>query len=433
MINMVIDFVVSNQVMLGLLVGACLFLPWDARRTHFAARALLGVAALLSLPELLYMMAMPSILNLTVFVALVFLWALLCFDCSVVHAVFTATCAYTVQHITSKLAYMVVVSLYVKAIPVPPWTLLVLLAVFNVLVCAPIYLIFTRSILRDGRLMFNSVRTVLFAAFFLVVAVFLSSVLEENLDATAPTYLSSYLSLGAFCVLFAVTVLSLEITNCGVKRLETENSMLERLLEKDRLQYERAKEDMEKINIRYHDLKQQYSRVPAEERAGLESEMRSLSLRYLTGNKALDIVITQKASLCAQKGVQLICSADGEALGSMKSYHIYSLFGNAIDNAIECLDQVEDRSRRTISVSVTRSGDMAVIRFENYTPAEPVVENGALVTTKEDSESHGYGMRSIKGVAEKYGGTAEFFVRDHVFYLVVALPTAQLRPGVAGA
>ena len=63
----------------------------------------------------------------------------------------------------------------------------------------------------------------------------------------------------------------------------------------------------------------------------------------------------------------------------------------------------------------------------------PVVENGALVTTKEDSESHGYGMRSIKGVAEKYGGTAEFFVRDHVFYLVVALPTAQLRPGVAGA
>ena len=349
------------------------------------------------------------------------------------HAVFTATCAYTVQHITSKLAYMVVVSLYVKAIPVPPWTSLVLLVVFNVLVCVPIYLIFTRSFLRDGRLMFNSVRTVLFAAFFLVVAVFLSSVLEENLDATAPTYLSSYLSLGAFCVLFAVTVLSLEITNCGVKRLETENSMLERLLEKDRLQYERAKEDMEKINIRYHDLKQQYSRVPAEERAGLESEMRSLSLRYLTGNKALDIVITQKASLCAQKGVQLICSADGEVLGSMKSYHIYSLFGNAIDNAIECLDQVEDRSRRTISVSVTSSGDMAVIRFENYTPAEPVVENGALVTTKEDSESHGYGMRSIKGVAEKYGGTAEFFVRDHVFYLVVALPTAQLRPGVAGA
>ena len=420
------DFVFSNQVMLGLLVGACLFSPWDSRRDHFAARAALGAVALLALSELLYMTAMPSILNLISFVALVLLWVLLCFDCSVVHAVFTATCAYTVQHITSKLAYMALIPLAMRCPAIPSWLALVFLATFNVLVCIPIYLNFTRSLLRDGQLMFNSVRTVLFSAFFLVVAVFLSSILEGNLDTGAPTYLSSYLSLGAFCVLFAVTILSLEITNCGVKRLEAENGVLERLLEKDRLQYERAKEDIEKINIRYHDLKQQYSRVSAEERADLESEMRSLNLRYFTGNKALDIVITQKASLCAQKDVQLICSADGEALGSMKSYHIYSLFGNAIDNAIECLEQVADRSRRTISVSVTRSGDMAVIRFENYTPTKPVVEKGSLVTTKEDSESHGYGMRSIKGIAEKYGGTAEFFVRDHVFYLVVALPIARL-------
>ena len=184
---------------------------------------------------------------------------------------------------------------------------------------------------------------------------------------------------------------------------------------------------MEKINIRYHDLKQQYSRVPAEERAGLEDEMRSLNLRYFTGNKALDIVITQKAATCAEKGIQLVCSADGEALGAMKSFHIYSLFGNAIDNAIECLEKVEDRSRRTITLNLARSGEMAVIRVENYTPADPVVEDGSLVTSKDDAANHGFGVKSIKGIAEKYGGTAEFFVRDHVFYLVVALPLAQLR------
>ena len=426
MIGTVVDFITSNQVIIGLLVGACIFAPRDARRSHFAARVTLGVAALLALSELLYMTSMPSILNLTTFVALVFLWVLLCFDCSLVHAVFTATCAYTVQHITSKLTYMLVIGLVMKGVPLPAWSTLAALVAINALVCVPLYLYFTRGLLKDGRLMFNSVRTVLFAAFFLVVAVFLSSVLEENLDSAAPTYLSSYLSLGAFCTLFAVTILSLELTNCGVKRLETENSVLERLLEKDRLQYEQARDNMEKINIRYHDLKQQYSRVPAEERAGLEDEMKSLNLRYFTGNKALDIVITQKAAICAEKDVQLICSADGEALGGMKSYHIYSLFGNAIDNAIECLEKVEDRSRRTITLNLTRMGDMAVIRVENYTPEEPVVENGALVTTKDDASSHGFGVKSIKGIAEKYGGTAEFFVRDHVFYLVVALPVARL-------
>ena len=426
MIGYVVDFITSNQVMIGLLIGACIFSPWDSPRSGFVARALLGTAGLLALSELLYMTSLPSILNLTAFVAQVFLWVLLCFDCSAVHAVFTATCAYTVQHITSKLTYMVVIGLVMEGVPLPAWSATVLLAAFNVLVCVPLYLYFTRGFLKDGRLMFNSVRTVLFAAFFLVVAVFLSSVLEDNLDSAAPTYLSSYLSLGAFCTLFAVTILSLELTNCGVKRLETENSVLERLLEKDRLQYEQARDDMEKINIRYHDLKQQYSRVSAEERAGLEDEMKSLNLRYFTGNKALDIVVTQKAAICAEKGIQLICSADGEALGTMKSYHIYSLFGNAIDNAIECLEKVDDRSKRTISLTLARSGDMAVVRVENYTPEDPTVENGELVTTKDDAKSHGFGVKSIRGVAEKYGGTAEFFVRDHVFYLVVALPIARL-------
>lgn len=427
MISLVLDFVNSNQVILGLLLGACLFAPWDERRAHFVPRALFGTIALLALSELLYMTSQPSVFKLTAFVMLVFLWVLLCFGCSTVHAVFTATCAYTVQHITSKLTYMVVIALAMKGVPIPSWTALALLVVTNALVGVLLYLHFTRTLLKDGQLMFNSVRTVIFAAFFLVVAVFLSSLLEDNLDATAPTYLSSYLSLGAFCVLFAMTILSLELTNCGVKRLETENSALELLLEKDRLQYEQAKEDMEKINIRYHDLKQQYSRVPAEERAGLEDEMRSLNLRYFTGNKALDIVITQKAATCAEKGIQLVCSADGEALGAMKSFHIYSLFGNAIDNAIECLEKVEDRSRRTITLNLARSGEMAVIRVENYTPADPVVEDGSLVTSKDDAANHGFGVKSIKGIAEKYGGTAEFFVRDHVFYLVVALPLAQLR------
>ena len=426
MIGTVVDFITSNQVIIGLLVGACIFVPRDARRSHFVVRVILGVVTLLALSELLYMTSMPAILNLTTFVALVFLWVLLCFDCSLVHAVFTATCAYTVQHITSKFTYMLVIGLVMRGVSLPAWFTLAMLIAINALVCVPLYLYFTRGFLKDGQLMFNSVRTVLFAAFFLVVAVFLSSVLEENLDSASPTYLSSYLSLGAFCTLFAVTILSLELTNCGVKRLETENSVLERLLEKDRLQYEQARDNMEKINIRYHDLKQQYSRVSVEERADLEDEMKSLNLRYFTGNKALDIVITQKAAICAEKDVQLICSADGEALGGMKSYHIYSLFGNAIDNAIECLEKVEDRSRRTITLSLTRMGDMAVIRVENYTPEEPVVENGALVTTKDDASSHGFGVKSIKGIAEKYGGTAEFFVRDHVFYLVVALPVARL-------
>lgn len=125
---------------------------------------------------------------------------------------------------------------------------------------------------------------------------------------------------------------------------------------------------MEKINIRYHDLKQQYSRATDEERARLEEEMNNLNLRYFTGNKALDITLTQKSALCGQAGIQLVCSADGSCLENMKHYHIYSLLGNALDNAIECLTQVSDASKRVITLDISRCRDMAVIRVQNYTP-----------------------------------------------------------------
>ena len=421
------DFIYSNELALGLLVGACFFVPWQERRDHIAARLVVGVGALLlGLGVIGRTLQLPLAawcgLSLAALLALI----VFCFRLGFIHAVFSATCAYTVQHMISKIAHMIERVVGLGTGPLDGVELLAILILSSVVVCVPVYLLFTRKYLHGRELVFYSGRTVLFSALFLVMAVFLSWVLESNLDPSSPTFLTSYLALGVSCVLFALTILSLEITNCGVKLLETENSALERLLEKDKAQYEQARENMEKINIRYHDLKQQYSRVPAEERAGLEAEMKSLNLRYFTGNKALDIVITQKAAVCAEKDVQLICSADGEALGGMKSYHIYSLFGNAIDNAIECLEKVDDKSLRSISVGVVRAGDMVVIRVENYAPSEPVADGDGLATTKADPEGHGYGTRSIRGIAESYGGTADFFVKDHVFFLVVTLPCARL-------
>lgn len=85
--------------------------------------------------------------------------------------------------------------------------------------------------------------------------------LEDVLDSSAESYMTAYLALNAFCILFAITILALEFSNCSIKSLEHENETLAQLLECDKQQYEQAKKDMEKINIRYHDLKQQYSRA----------------------------------------------------------------------------------------------------------------------------------------------------------------------------
>ena len=45
---MILSFLFSKQVLLGMLLGACLFVPWNQRRTYFCLRLVLSVAALMA-------------------------------------------------------------------------------------------------------------------------------------------------------------------------------------------------------------------------------------------------------------------------------------------------------------------------------------------------------------------------------------------------
>lgn len=71
--------------------------------------------------------------------------------------------------------------------------------------------------------------------------------------------------------------------------------------------------------------------------------------------------------------------------------------------------------------------EMAVIHIENYTPAPLVQRNGEYVTTKENPSGHGYGLKSIRNIAELYSGTADCFVEDSIFCLLVTFPCAELN------
>ena len=363
----VINWILNQQVQLGMILCAGLFVPWGQRRSSFVPRLAAGVCVFLALTDTLAFL--PQWAKLLLYTTLLFGLIWFSFDCSPLHALFYTTCAYAVQHIASKLAYMPIIWLIQHGRTDRRVTFVILLF-SNLVVCLVIYLLFTLRI-RRGCLLFDNVKTVLYSGFFLIAAVYLSVVLEDVLNSSAESYPIAYLALNAFCILFAITILALEFSNCSIKGLEHENEMLAQLLECDKQQYEQAKKDMEKINIRYHDLKQQYSRATDEERARLEEEMDNLNLRYLTGNKAL--------------------------------------------------------SKRVITLDISRCRDMAVIRVQNYTPAPPMLRDGAIVTTKQDTEEHGYGIKSIKSIAELYGGTADCFVEDSIFYLVVTFPCGKSK------
>lgn len=47
------------------------------------------------------------------------------------------------------------------------------------------------------------------------------------------------------------------------------------------------------------------------------------------------------------------------------------------------------------------------------------------MTTKHDRQEHGYGMKSIRHIAEKYGGTITVDAKDQIFTLQILIPLEQ--------
>ena len=153
----VINWILNQQVQLGMILCACLFVPWGQRRSSFVPRLAASVWGFLALTDTLTFL--PQWAKLLLYTTLLFGLIWFSFDCSPLHALFYTTCAYAVQHIASKLAYMPIMWL-IQHGRTDGRVNFVILLFSNLVVCLVIYLLFTLRI-RRGRLLFDNVKTVL--------------------------------------------------------------------------------------------------------------------------------------------------------------------------------------------------------------------------------------------------------------------------------
>lgn len=201
-------------------------------------------------------------------------------------------------------------------------------------------------------------------------------------------------------------------------------------------QYRQSRENIELINRKYHDLKHQIGIIRLEQNADrreeylrqLEDGVQGYELVNNTGNPILDTILSAKQLYCQQHEISMTVVADGKSLSALEVMDICSIFGNALDNAIESVEKLSDPEKRLIRVAVYTKGGLLMIRVENYFETELQRTSGGFQTTKRDKQNHGYGIRSIRYVAEKYGGSMDISTEDNWFNLKVLLPTDRSEP-----
>ena len=194
----------------------------------------------------------------------------------------------------------------------------------------------------------------------------------------------------------------------------------------EKQQYDITKKNMEMFDIKMHDVKHMLlgmrNILTPEQIAEIEKVVTIYDSTVKSGNEVLDVIFTEKSLQCEQKGIAFERIVDGSLLRFMHVSDVYSLFGNAIDNAIEAVSKVDKREKRTVSLMVRESRGMVYIGLENGYTGTIRFEDGLPVTTKHDKQFHGFGTKSMRNVVEKYGGTMVINASDNIFRLNILLP-----------
>ncbi len=94
------------------------------------------------------------------------------------------------------------------------------------------------------------------------------------------------------------------------------------------------------------------------------------------------------------------------------------LLGNLLDNGIEAAVRTE---KKTLDLVLQGDENRLLIEMENAADHPLVLEDGRAQTDKEDRMRHGWGMRIIGQIAEKYGGTIRVENREGTVAVVVLL------------
>lgn len=229
----------------------------------------------------------------------------------------------------------------------------------------------------------------------------------------------SLVDLGGVGILFALHMEQHHLSS------SMEVDYLQKLLAMQRDNYRINEESVRLINQKYHDLKHQIALLKsgisnADKLASLdqmEKEIRIYEAQNKTGNTVLDTILTAKSLQCQRDEIGITCTADGQLLSFMQPMDISVLFGNALDNAIESVSQISDREKRLIHLTVSRQKSFVRIRVENCFEGEIRFENGIPKTTKQDQNFHGFGIRSIRSVVDKYDGSMTICAENGWFEL----------------
>ena len=227
---------------------------------------------------------------------------------------------------------------------------------------------------------------------------------------------------------FINTCLILEVINKIRYKLQEKRNMKiaeekEKILYK---YYKVAKENNENASMIKHDLKNQIQIAYAMRNKNdnfvniledIDAELDKVNTNIYSKNEILNTVLLLKKIEAKKFDINMVYKIDKSiSLDSMKDSDVCKLFSNILDNSIEASKKTDDKK---ILLKLCKRNDYIVLICENTYKEELRKNILGFLTTKENKKEHGYGIKIIKSISDKYSGEMNIQAKNGSFKVIM--------------
>ena len=206
-------------------------------------------------------------------------------------------------------------------------------------------------------------------------------------------------------------------SNIKIDERNAENERIKIQLEQEKADaryYKLENEKNESLEILRHDMSNHLNTMLSmEANDDLKNYISTIMEQYnikkrttFSNNNVLNGLISEYSSKCFLKNIEFIVDIRPGTIDDIVATDIVALFGNILSNAYEAARQCINIEDKYIELIVKRKNETIFIKCVNSCIVRPKVIRGRLVSVKKDTDrKHGYGMKSIDKIVNKYDGS----------------------------
>lgn len=143
-----------------------------------------------------------------------------------------------------------------------------------------------------------------------------------------------------------------------------------------------------------------------------------------SGNHTLDVIINKYVTECKINDINFDFDVRNNNLSQIESYDLVTILGNLLDNAVEA---AEKSKQKQVYLETDFKNDISVIIVSNSSDNVPKLNGDLPITTKENKQLHGIGLKSVSRTLKNYSGGIDFDYDNISKYFIVTVMVGNYK------